>query len=104
MCLGGQTAAGNRATDVLQAKKAPLSIAERLEELTRENGALQREVDYYTRLLHIHEQLLPQILFLADAQRDLVHDFNAHLEQLNRRWAGVGDSSTFETPNQPGTK
>jgi hypothetical protein len=99
MCLGGQTAAGNRATDVLQAKKAPLPMAERLEELTRENGALQREVDYYTRLLHIHEQLLPQILFLADAQRDMVHDFNAHLERLNRRWAKGDNSSTCEWRN-----
>lgn len=72
-------------------------MAERLEELTRENGALQREIDYYTRLLHIHEQLLPQVLFLADAQRDMVHEFNAHLEHLNRHWAGGLEAHNLST-------
>lgn len=83
--LGGTTAALSRSPDVLQERKGqiftpcgehltPSQMMQEIEQLTRENGALRREIDYLQRRLAILEPLLPKIYFLGNMLRSVAGD------------------------------
>ncbi|OAQ59746.1 hypothetical protein VFPPC_16856 [Pochonia chlamydosporia 170] len=83
--LGGTTAALSRSPEVLKERKSkiriqrgehltPSQMMQEVEQLTRENGALRREIDYLQRRLGILEPLLPKIYFLGNMLRSVAGD------------------------------
>ncbi|KFA80940.1 hypothetical protein S40288_11553 [Stachybotrys chartarum IBT 40288] len=96
--FGGTTTAFDTMPQELQKEKTPVSMKNRIRELTVENGRLRREIEYYKTL--VNEVLHPVMAlsqFHVHGLLSSVGNFNAKIEQLNAQWqaeqAVYGDSN-----------
>ncbi|KAK5988056.1 hypothetical protein PT974_12192 [Cladobotryum mycophilum] len=87
---GGLSTACDMTAESIQAKKAPISIGDRIVELTRENGRLRQEIEYYKALTEAFEPLLPIIEYHVNGITKALLDANSRIELINTGWQKPG--------------
>lgn len=82
--LGAITAALTQTPSALAAGKLPCTPSQRIEDLSRVNGALLQEIDHYKRRLFTIEPHLSKFQELGEACGNVVEEFSKAMAQLNQ--------------------
>lgn len=84
----GSTAALEATPERLQATKklSPPSTAERIEELTRENGRLRLEIRYYQRMRDVTQELFDDTKFVVGRLSTTITRFTQVQREAENDW------------------
>ncbi|KAL3954414.1 hypothetical protein ACCO45_009977 [Purpureocillium lilacinum] len=89
--LRGFSTACDLTSEETQAKKAPISMEERIIELTRENGSMRQEIAFFRGLADALQPLLPVIQYHVDELNSAIRLANDRIGEANAQWdAEVG--------------
>lgn len=89
--LRGFSTASDLTPEETQAKKAPISMEERIIELTRENGSMRQEIAFFRGLADALQPLLPVIQYHVDELNSAIRLANDRIGEANAQWdAEVG--------------
>lgn len=83
---GGLSTACDLTAMETQAKKVPISLEERVVELSRENGQLRQEIAYFRSLTEAFQPLIPVIEYHVKGLNKALNAANRRLELINKEW------------------
>lgn len=83
---GGLSTACDLAPRGTQAKKVPISLEERVVELSRENGQLRQEIAYFRSLTEAFQPLIPVIEYHVKGINKALYAANRSIELINKEW------------------
>lgn len=84
--LGGSTNRLDTTKESIQAQKSPISKEARIVELSREQGRLRSEAEYWRTLVEHVGKCLPRLLFHLQELEEILRTGNAEIERRNREW------------------
>ena len=85
--LGGTTTAFDTLPEEVQRTKDPVSLEDRIVELTIQNGRLRREIEYYKKLVNeVLHPVMALVQFHVRGLHSAVRKFNAKIELSNALW------------------
>ncbi|KAL7783599.1 hypothetical protein V8C37DRAFT_414693 [Trichoderma ceciliae] len=92
---GGLSTACDLTAEEIQAKKVPIPLGDRVIELSRENGRLRQEIEYYRSLTEAFQPLMPIIEYHVNGIHKALRAANTRIGAINAEWEEQQSQSQY---------